>query len=218
MIEIKYTLKFKSDFHFGSGSGIPGVIDCGLKYNSNGVPEVGGKTVKGMIRDAVENIIYLSRSYTLSMEKMEGIVEEMFGKEGEDNTKFRFSTPTLIRQYEEKILKSKGLQKNISGIEFHNRINRKSHIAETGALFSRETGPGSFEYRGTISQIKECSNEKDLNRYLYFLICGMRFITHIGGNRRRGKGLARFEIEKINDKDRKISINYKEVIEKGIEE
>ena len=212
MIEIEYILKFKSDFHFGSGSGISGVIDCGLKYNSNGIPEISGKTIKGILRDSVENVILL-KSSKLS------IVEEIFGEEGESNTKFRFSTPTLEKQYEEEILKSKGLQKNISGIEFHNRINRKSHITETGALFSRETGPGSFEYAGTISQIKECSNE-DLNKYLYFLICGIRFVTHIGGNRRRGKGLARFEIEKIYDydRDREISIDYKEVIEKGIEE
>ena len=216
MIEIRYILKFKSDFHFGSGAGIPGAIDCGLKYNSNGVPEINGKTIKGIIRDAVENVIRLQSSKL-------SIVEEIFGKEGEDNTKFRFSTPVVEKQYEDRISQNKGLQKNISGIEFHNRINRKNHIAEAGALFSRETGPGSFEYAGTISQIKECSNEcsnEDLNKYLYFLICGIRFVTHIGGNRRRGKGLARFEIEKIYDydRDREISINYKEVIEKGIEE
>jgi len=213
MIEIKYILKFKSDFHFGSGAGIPGVIDCGLKYNSNGVPEISGKTIKGILRDAVENVVLIKSSKL-------PIVDEIFGKEGESNTKFRFSTPALEKKYEREILKSKGVQKSISGVEFHNRINRKSHIAETGALFSRETGPGSFEYRGTISQIKECSNKKDLNKYLYFLICGIRFVTHIGGNRRRGKGLARFEIEKIYDRDSdgEISFDYKEVIEKGIEE
>jgi len=210
MIEIKYILKFKSDFHFGSGAGIPGVIDCGLKYNSNGIPEISGKTIKGILRNAIENVILL-KSSKLSM------VEEIFGKEDEDNTKFRFSTPLLEKQYEKGISKSKDLQKNISGIEFHNRINRKSHIAEIGALFSRETGPGSFEYAGMISQIKECSNE-DLNKYLYFLICGIRFVTHIGGNRRRGKGLARFEIEEISDRDNGKIFNYKEIIDKGIEE
>ena len=43
-------------------------------------------------------------------------------------------------------------------------------------------------------------------------------MTHIGGNRRRGKGLARFEIEKICDTEREISIDYEEVIKKGIDE
>ena len=207
MIEINFLLRFKSDFHFGSGSGIPGVIDCGLKYNSNGIPEISGKTIKGILRDAVENLILL-KSCELS------IADEIFGKEGESNTKFRFSTPALDEQYEKTILENKGMQKNISGIEFHNRINRESLVAEKGALFSRETGPGSFEYRGTISQIKECS--KDLNKYLYFIICGMRFVTHIGGNRRRGKGLVRFEIEKIyDDRDKNISMDYKKVIREG---
>lgn len=211
MIEIEYILKFKSDFHFGSGSGIPGVIDCGLKYNSNGVPEINGKTIKGIIRDAVENVIRLQSSKL-------SIVEEIFGKEGEDNTKFRFSTPVVEKQYEDRISQNKGLQKNISGTEFHNRINRKSHIAEAGALFSRETGPSSFEYTGTISQIKECTNDQELNRYIYYLVCAMRFVTHIGGNRRRGKGLVRFEIEEIKDRDNRKIFDFKEIIEKGIEE
>ena len=190
MIEIRYILKFKSDFHFGSGSGIPGVIDCGLKYNSNGVPEISGRTVKGILRDAVENVILLKSSQL-------SLVEDIFGREGVDNTKFRFYSPELEEKYEKRISKSKDLQKNISGIEFHNRINRENHTAEPGALFSRETGPVSFEYTGRISQIKKCSNKQELDKYLYFLICGIRFVTHIGGNRRRGKGLVRFEIEKI---------------------
>ena len=211
MIEIRYILKFKSDFHFGSGSGIPGVIDCGLKYNANGVPEISGRTVKGIIRDAVENVILLQSSKL-------SFAEKIFGKEGEDNTKFRFYSPELEEKYEKRISRNKGLQKNVSGIEFHNRIHRKKHIAETGALFSRETGPGIFEYVGRISQIREYSNKKESDKYLYFLICGIRFVTHIGGNRRRGKGLARFEIEKICDTEREISIDYEEVIKKGIDE
>jgi CRISPR/Cas system CMR subunit Cmr4 (Cas7 group RAMP superfamily) len=214
MIEIKYKLKFRSDFHFGSGAGIPGVIDCGLKYNSNGVPEISGKTIKGILRDAVTNIILLQSP------KLSGcsIVENIFGKEGQDDTKFRFSTPVIPEQYEKRISESRNLQKSITKIEFHNRIHRNSNIAEKGALFSREVGPNSFEYAGRISQIKECFHNKELKKYIYYLVCGMRFITHIGGNRRRGKGLVRFEIEEIQDKDNGRIFEYKKIIEKGIEE
>jgi len=209
MIEIKYILKFKSDFHFGSGAGIPGVIDCGLKYNSNGVPEISGRTIKGILRDAIENVVLLQPSKL-------SLVEEIFGKEGKDKTKFRFSSPILEEQYEKRISGSRNLQKSITKIEFHNRIKRDSSIAEKGALLSRETGPENFEYTGRISQIKDCLDDKELEKYIYYLICGMRFVTHIGGNRRRGKGLVRFEIEEISDRDNGKIFDFKEIIEKGI--
>lgn len=211
MIEIKYILKFKSDFHFGSGAGIPGVIDCGLKYNSNGVPEISGRTIKGILRDAVENVVLLQSSKL-------SLVEEIFGKEGEDKTIFRFSAPALKEQYEDKISRIKDSQKSINKIEFHNRIDRENNIAEKGALFSREVGPKVLEYKGEISQIKECINDQELDRYIYYLVCAMRFVTHIGGNRRRGKGLVRFEIEKIQDGDNGRIFEFKEIIKKGIEE
>lgn len=206
MLKIKYRLKFKSDFHFGSGLGIAGVIDCGLKYNSYGVPEINGRTIKGILRDGVENVMLL-KSDDLS------IVEDIFGREGEDTTIFRFSTPVLEERYEGRIAKSKYLQRSISNIEFHNCINRKTNTAEKGALFSREVGPKVFEYKGEITQIKECPPEKK-EKYLYYLVCGMRFVTHIGGNRRRGKGLVRFE--EILIKDNEQTIPYKEIIEKDI--
>lgn len=205
MLKIEYKLKFKSDFHFGSGSGIPGVIDCGLKYNSYGVPDINGRTIKGILRDGVENIVLL-KSDDLS------IVGDIFGREGEDVTAFRFSTPVLEEKYERRIAKSKYLQRSISSIEFHNRINSETNTAEEGALFSREVGPKVFVYTGRVIQIKECPPEIK-KKYLYYLVCGMRFVTHIGGSRRRGKGLVRFEISEI--KDNGSSFHYKEVIKKG---
>lgn len=212
MIEIRYTLKFKSDFHFGSGAGIPGVIDCGLKYNSNGVPEISGRTIKGILRDAVEDIVLL-----VKLSELPGcsIVENIFGKEGQDDTRFRFSTPVIAipKKYENIIS-----QKNITRVEFHNSIDREYNIAKSGALFSREVGPNSFEYTGRISQIKEFSDNKEFEKCKYFLICGMRFVTHIGGNRRRGKGLVRFEIKKIKDRDNGKIFDFKKIIEKGIKE
>ena len=214
MIEIRYTLKFKSDFHFGSGAGIPGVFDCGLKYNSKGVPEISGRTIKGILRDAVENIVLLKLSELPGC----SIVENIFGKEGQDDTKFSFSTPVIPEQYETRITGSRNLQKSINKIEFHNRIKRKESIAKEGALFSREVGPKSFTYRGEISQLKEFSDNKEFEKCKYFLICGMRFVTHIGGNRRRGKGLVRFEIEEIMDRDNGKKFKFEEIIKKGIEE
>jgi CRISPR/Cas system CMR subunit Cmr4 (Cas7 group RAMP superfamily) len=131
---------------------------------------------------------------------------------------FRFSTPLLKEKYEKRISENSQLQKSIGITEFHNRIKRDTLVAKQGALFSREVGPEVFEYAGKISQIRACSSEQKLDRYLSFLICGMRFVTHIGGNRRRGKGLARLEIEKVYDKNNEKIIDYRSLIKKGLSE
>ena len=52
------------------------------------------------------------------------------------------------------------------------------------------------------------------SKYLYYLVCGMRFVTHIGGNRRRGKGLVR--LEEILIKDNEQTTPYKKIIEKDV--
>lgn len=213
MIEIKYKLKFKSDFHIGSGIGIPGIIDNGMKYDCNGIPEIQGKTVKGILRNAVENLIHVNKDSN-------GILPVIFGGEGDDITAFRFSTPNIKSEHISRIKGNNDIQKRLSNVQSHNSIDSKTLVAKKGALFFCETAPCFLEYSGDISQIKNIDKAiKD--KVLFYLVCGLRFVTHIGGKRRRGNGMVRFEIEtiteKINDNEN-IILDWKDLIEKGIKE
>lgn len=206
MIEITYNLKFKSDFHIGSGSGIPGIIDNGMKYDCDGVPEIQGKTIKGILRDAVESLVRINKD-------TQDIITVIFGAKGDDTTCYRFSTLSIVNKYKKKIKENKDIQKRLSNIQSHNSIYREKLAAKEGALFFCEIAPRFLEYSGNISQIKDIDKGVE-DKILFYLVCGLRFVTHIGGKRRRGNGMVRFEIENI--KKDNIVLDWKDIIEKGI--
>ena len=47
-------LRFDSDWHVGSGVGIPGSVDRQVLRDEEGFPYVPGKTLTGILRDAAE--------------------------------------------------------------------------------------------------------------------------------------------------------------------
>ena len=47
-------LTFDSDWHVGSGAGIPGSVDRQVLRDEEGFPYVPGKTLTGVLRDAAE--------------------------------------------------------------------------------------------------------------------------------------------------------------------
>ena len=47
-------LTFYSDWHVGSGAGIPGSVDRQVLRDEEGFPYVPGKTLTGILRDAAE--------------------------------------------------------------------------------------------------------------------------------------------------------------------
>lgn len=208
MITISYRLKFRSDFHIGSGAGLPGVIDNGLKYDINGIPEINGKTIKGIVRDSVENLIYLYGDTD-----GQKILDSLFGQEGDDITCFRFSSPGIEDRYVNRIKNNPFLQKTISSIRAHNHIERETLTAKENALFFTEVSPYFIEYTGKILQRKDIDKKME-DKLLFYLLSGLRFVTHIGGNRRRGNGLVRFEC--ITVKKGSDTIDWQEIIKKEL--
>src|SRR5436305_10177471 len=56
----KFRLRFtmKSDWHVGSGTGRPGNVDSLLQRDAEGLPYLPAKTVRGIWRDAAEQVAY----------------------------------------------------------------------------------------------------------------------------------------------------------------
>lgn len=65
---VTYHLKFYSEWHCGSGLGAGADVDALVVKDKNKLPYVPGKTIKGLIREAVENILYFE-SQTKKEEK-----------------------------------------------------------------------------------------------------------------------------------------------------
>lgn len=76
MSNIKYTIKFYSQWHCGSGLSAGADVDALVVKDRNGMPYVPGKTVKGLVREAVENLMQFTEA------DKSGLIKEAFGEEG----------------------------------------------------------------------------------------------------------------------------------------
>ena len=55
-MNIKYKIEFHTDWHCGSGLAAGADVDALVVKDKNGMPFVPGKTIKGLVREAVEEI------------------------------------------------------------------------------------------------------------------------------------------------------------------
>lgn len=74
---INYTITFYSPWHCGSGFSAGADVDALVVKDENGMPFVPGKTLKGLIREAIENYISMSSD---TEEEIIKTVEETFGR------------------------------------------------------------------------------------------------------------------------------------------
>jgi CRISPR/Cas system CSM-associated protein Csm3 (group 7 of RAMP superfamily) len=61
-MEIKYKIQFHTDWHCGSGLAAGADVDALVVKDKDGLPYIPGKTMKGLIREAVENIRNFSKN------------------------------------------------------------------------------------------------------------------------------------------------------------
>lgn len=83
MIEIDLNVKLKSAATFGSGDGLAGVVDREIETDPDGFPFLRGKTLKGILAESAENIVYglgLQQDVSWQAEK-----ETLFGQPGRGN-------------------------------------------------------------------------------------------------------------------------------------
>ncbi len=79
MKDIKYQIEFHSPWHCGSGLSAGADLDALVIKDKDGLPYIPGKTLKGLIREAVENIEQFSGL------SHEDLVIQVFGNSDHDN-------------------------------------------------------------------------------------------------------------------------------------
>lgn len=63
---IKYKIEFHTDWHCGSGLAAGADVDALVVKDKNGMPYVPGKTIKGLVREAIEEIRRLQSNIDVS--------------------------------------------------------------------------------------------------------------------------------------------------------
>ena len=172
-LEINYEVEFYSFWHCGSGLAAGAETDAlVVRDNRTGLPFIPGKTIKGLILQAVREIHLFGGS--------QADISALFGSEGQDPSRLYFSNATLIDADE--IIKD-NLQSHLFTAVSNTALGDDG-IAKDGSLRRTEIVI-PCKLSGTISGIPtdEARNP---------IIQSLSYIKNIGLHRNRGLGRCSF--------------------------
>lgn len=177
MSDIHYKIEFHSLWHCGSGLSAGADIDTLVIKDKNGLPFIPGKTLKGIIREAVEDYV----SFTKTCSETE--VERAFGQSSADNSlniikgEAFFSNATLDED-EQKIIISQNLEKQLYDTIASTAIDEKG-IAEDHSLRRKQVVIPCTLY-ATIQFVDES--------LVPIISQALGLVKRMGVNRNRGLG------------------------------
>ena len=202
-------LRFDSDWHVGSGAGIPGSVDRQVLRDEEGFPYVPGKTLTGILRDAAEWIAD-TRDAAEKGNKWKNALIGLFGEQPESHggTSGGFASGAAVgigsaelsqdlRNYIQELRKASGpdLRAALFTVRPGVKIDRATGRALEDHLFSTERVRGCTLYapvkylRGPLSEDEEKLLED-----------AVKAVRRLGGKRRRGGGRCR--LDRFNAPDR----------------
>jgi CRISPR-associated protein Csx10 len=210
-------IKLTSDWHIGSGAGIPGDIDSLVQKDQDGLPYIPAKTLTGILRDACELV-----AFGLDNSAEDGAWQEwvdyLFGeqpaleaKETAPRSAALSIHPGYFSQPLRVVLKSKPSVKNAltfvkpgisidadSGCAIENFL-RFEEVVRGGAVLEAKC-----ELNLPINEDQKKQKEQKQAAYA-LLVAGAKFVERLGGKRRRGSGKCELV---INNQDIKSYIDW----------
>lgn len=78
MTPSKLRITIKSATTFGRGDGVAGLVDREIEHDSHGFPFLRGKTLKGLLAESAENVVFALKNET----KWRDTKDALFGKPG----------------------------------------------------------------------------------------------------------------------------------------
>lgn len=192
MKNINYTIKFHTYWHCGSGLSKGADLDSLVVKDSNGLPFVPGKTIKGLLKEAVEDIRGFLRK---------GEDDTFKGFFGYFNDKKVLSNAETI---EKNMLRGTGFFTNaeLSEKEKNAIVSNKAQsflYASIASTALEENGVAKEHSLRTMQVVVPCElNGEILNvpEELYDeLVQALKYIKRLGQNRNRGLGRCTFQVE-----------------------
>jgi CRISPR/Cas system CSM-associated protein Csm3 (group 7 of RAMP superfamily) len=193
---IEYTLTFLSDWHAGSGLSIGAKADASVIKDAQGMPFLPGKTIKGLLKDALIDIMDVQPTLV----NKSAILKLFGGVSGKDELvpsgdsrsstnetvegKLFFSNAILELDLQSADLKP--LKDYLFRTQASTAINENGTAAKGSLRVIETTIP--LELKGYISQREAFSDET-----IKLLDMAMQWTRHIGQNRNRGLGRCYFE-------------------------
>ena len=188
-MKIKYKIEILSDWHIGSGLDGGADADAIMLKDEDKLPFIPGKTIKGLLRDSLNEIISVGK---INQQK----VNEIFGWEEKDKKgnvirthsgKIFFSNAELTEE-EKKEIKADNLTEHLYRNIASTKINAKG-IAEDKSLRVMEV---------CIPLTLEAYIETDIVNADQIIEKAFKWTRYLGMNRNRGLGRCKFILTEKN--------------------
>lgn len=177
---IKYKIEMLSDWHVGSGLDAGADADALVLKDENNLPYIPGKTIKGLLKDSLNEIKEAGKI-------SDSEIEEIFGKKAEDyNTerKKAYFTNAKLSDIENQEITSNELASQLY-----------KNIAST------KIGKNGVAVKNSLRTIEVCiplslegSIDTDVENVDEVLEKAMKWTRYLGVNRNRGLGRCKFSI------------------------
>ncbi|MEA3448146.1 MAG: RAMP superfamily CRISPR-associated protein [Bacteroidota bacterium] len=181
MENMNYKIEFLSDWHVGSGLDSGAEADSLVLKDDDNLPYIPGKTIKGLLKDALREMAELGQA------DVEAIVALM-GKDAENKDKEKVSVPSKkgsafftnaeLPDKERTEIVSNKLQEHLYRNIASTKINKKG-VAEKGSLRTMEV---------CMPLVLEGEIEYEHLEHKEVLEKAIKWTRHLGVNRNRGLG------------------------------
>jgi CRISPR-associated protein Csx10 len=204
--QLRLRLEMKSDWHIGTGTGIPGSIDAMLARDGDGFPCVPAKTVVGIWRDALETLSLGLDGGNRQNKVWQKWVDVIFGNQPSVEKTFTETPRRSILSIKPAQL-DKSLRAAIGSDERLRQaltfIKPNTEIDNSGTAKSESL---RFTEMGRIGSVLEAECELHFDflenvspdqRGLIeaLLVASAALVERIGGNRRRGSGKCQMQVQ-----------------------
>jgi len=182
MRNIKYKITFFTDWHCGSGLTSGADLDLLVIKDKNRLPFIPGKTIKGLVRETIEEIAGLRAEFIHSDENI-----MCFGKESKGCS---FFTNAALEEKTQNAIIANKLQEYLYRSLASTAIDNEG-IAKEGSLRKIEVCV-PCELVGEIFEVPD--------NYVEKMEEGLKYIKRLGQNRNRGLGKCQISILKGKDR------------------
>lgn len=194
MKTINYTIEFFSNWHCGSGLAAGADIDALVIKDKNDLPYIPGKTIKGLIREAVVDILYLN-----------GLIHQTSEKENTDKNEIRdafiktfgYSADSKNVEKGSCFFTNASIPTELSSIIIESMAQNYLYRKQTSTAIE-ESGIAKDNTLRRVETVIPCILEGtiyDIEDHIYqYIVDGSKMIKRIGLNRNRGLGRCKITI------------------------
>lgn len=186
-----------SDTTFGRGDGVAGLVDQEVEHDTYGLPYLRGRTLKGLLSEECDNLIYTLSSGQPHWQQIAG---ELFGKPGstlETIARVHIGDACLSSDLRQAIayqVNSKKLTRaeildSLTTIRRQTAIDLTTGVPDTGSLRSARVVLRDLTFTADLSFEQVPSDDQ-----LCLLMLGTRALRHLGCGRNRGRGHVRCDL------------------------